>query len=313
MLTAMPQQDFVSPSDGLAGWLQNRLANAEWIKSLRRMIMARLPFMILESDVREIVYANWRVPVASMARFIPPGVEVMEADGWTVLTVLTYKHGHFGPWLAGPLRRIFPSPLQSNWRLYVTRIGGVAPDRPTVLFLANIFDNVLYAVGTRMFSDAMLAQHASDFEHEYRQGRWMSRVAAQAGWHIRGGRAQQAVLPGPFQAFFKTYDEALRLLCLQDAAIAPVAGTDRLALAGIELPIDVATAVPLAVEAYEAGGLLTEFGATEMPFCFCVPQVKFRVISEQLMDKQPKTPNGFPSRRKSFLRRFFTKKRHPYL
>jgi uncharacterized protein YqjF (DUF2071 family) len=169
---------FVSPRKGFLGWLQNSLANMQLPKQVRRTISARLPFPTLESDVSNIVYANWNVPLAAVDHLIPPGVKVIDVDGKTILTILTYAHGHFGPSAAGPLRRLFPSPLQSNWRLYVQSVAGKKPAKPTVLFLANIFDSDLYAIGTRIFSDVMHAHRAMDFNHQRRGRSWITQVRA---------------------------------------------------------------------------------------------------------------------------------------
>jgi len=247
---------------------------------------AHLPFPVLESDVRNIIYANWIVPLTTVEYLIPPGVEVVEIEGETILTVLTYSHGHFGPSIAGIFRRFFPSPLQSNWRLYVKAIAGTAPTSPTVLFLANIFDSGLYAVGTRVFSDVMLSHRAMQFEHRRTGNAWITRVSGNGSapsWEMRTLETVEAGLPSAFAAFFLDYTEALRSLCLQDAAIAPIPDIKKLAISEIELPIDIRSATPLLVETYSPGSLLKRLGATSRPFCFRVPNVTFRVLSEKPM------------------------------
>ena len=276
----------VSPDVGIVGRVQNRLAHAAWFKRLRRRVMAHLPFPVLESDVRDVVYANWVVPLEAVAHLIPPGVDVMAVDGSTILTVLTYAHGHFGPAAAGPLRRLFPSPLQSNWRLYVSGIDGRTPSVPTVLFLANVFDSALHAVGTRMFSDVMLAHVAGQFEHRRDGDMWTSRAGGTGSapsWTIRARETDDMGMPAQFASFFADRTEALRRLCLQDAAIAPVEDAKALAVSEIDLPIDIASVVPLRVESFEPGSLLREMQATAAPFCFRVPALRFRVLSERLL------------------------------
>jgi hypothetical protein len=282
----MIPSSFVSPIKGIAGRVQTWLANSRGFARLRRRIMAHLPFPVLESDVHDIVYANWVVPVRALAGVIPPGVEIVEADGSTILAVLTYAHGHFGPALAGPLRRLFPSPLQSNWRLYVRSIDGKACAVPTVLFLANIFDSALYAVGTRMFSDVMLAHHAARFEHHRTGEGSVSRASGPGSapaWEICGREATAVILPAAFKPFFPDHQAAVRWLCLQDAAIARVEGTNALARSDIDLPIDIASAEPLVAATGDPGPSLSALGATGASFCFRIPAVRFRVLSESLM------------------------------
>lgn len=279
---------FTSPHPGAFGTLQNRIANAALLRRVRRALFRRLPFLVLASDVRDIVYANWVVPTAAVARFVPPGVALVEADGHTILTILTYAHGHFGPALAGPLRRLFPSPLQSNWRLYVRAIDGRAPPVPTVLFLANMFDGALHALGTRLCSDVMLAHHAGDFVHDYAPDDWRSGApgpGSAPSWRLAGGRATDPALPAAFRPFFPDVQAAVAALCLQDAAIAPLTDRDALAYARIDLPIDPATATLLRVDRYRPGGLLRGIGAIDPPWCFHLPGVRFRALSETLLER----------------------------
>lgn len=277
---------YTAPATGFTARWQNRLANAVPLKRLRRATLGRLPFPVLESDVRDVVYANWIVPTAAVAHHVPPGVAIVEADGMTILTVLTYRHGHFGPALAGPLRRCFPSPLQSNWRLYVDTIDGHAPPASTVLFLANIFDTATHAMGTRLFSDVMVAHHGRNFVHRCTPDGWTSGVdrgGSAPDWTLTGGTAPVATLPPAFARFFPDHRAALDRLCLQDAAIAAVADIDALAWSDIDLPIDVTTIVPLDVTSFRPGAALRSFGATAVPFCFRVPGVRFRALSERIL------------------------------
>lgn len=272
----MAHNRFESPDRGPLGQLQNLLANSVGLARLRRAVFSRLPFPVLASDVRDVVYASWVVPLADVAGEIPPGVEVLARDGRTIVTALTYRHGGFGPVLAGPLRRLFPSPRQSNWRLYLAKPG-------VVLFVKNVFDSALYALGTRMFSDALPSHHAARFD--------LASDAAGCRLEIGGpgsapGLALEAVtaaaraLPPEFAPFFADWDEAVRFLCLQDAAVARIEGEAGLAYAEIDLPIDLGKVQPLAATACAPGDWLAARGVAGQPFCFRVPAVPFRVLSE---------------------------------
>lgn len=272
----MAHNRFESPDRGPWGRLRDRLANSRGLARLRRAVFSRLPFPVLASDVRDVVYASWVVSLDRIASEVPPGVAVLERDGRTIVTALTYRHGGFGPALAGPLRWLFPSPRQSNWRLYLARPG-------TVLFVKNIFDSALYALGTRLFSDALPSHHAARFDH----------LSDDAGCRVEIGgpgsapaltleavRTDARSLPADFAPFFATWDEAVRFLCLQDAAVARIEGEDGLAYARIDLPIDVATVQPLTATACAPGAWLAQRGVAGQPFCFRVPAVPFRVLSE---------------------------------
>jgi hypothetical protein len=272
----MAHNRFESPDRGPWGRFQDLLANSRGLARLRRAIFSRLPFPVLASDVRDVVYANWVVPLAAMANEIPPGVAVLERDGLTIITALTYRHGGFGPALAGPLRRLFPSPRQSNWRLYLARPG-------IVLFVKNIFDSALYALGTRLFSDALPSHHAARFDHASDAAGCRVDIGGPGsapGLTLEAVSTDVRALPTDFAPFFATWDEAVRFLCLQDTAVARIEGEPGLAHAQIDLPIDVAAVEPLTATACVPGAWLTARGVAGQPFCFRVPAVPFRVLSE---------------------------------
>jgi hypothetical protein len=89
-------------------------------------------------------------------------------------------------------------------------------------------------------------------------------------------------LPSEFSRFFSAWDEAVSALSLQDSAICSVAGLSMVAHAGISLPIDTSSIVPLEVSEYSPGEYLKSLGATRKPFGYLVPKVKFRVLWEKL-------------------------------
>lgn len=272
----MAHNRFESPDRGPWGRLQDGLANSRGLARLRRAIFSRLPFPVLASDVRDVVYASWVVPLDGFAGEIPPGVAVLERGGLTIVTALTYRHGGFGPALAGPLRRLFPSPRQSNWRLYLARPG-------IVLFVKNVFDSALYALGTRLFSDALPSHHAARFDHVIDDAGCRVEIGGPGsapGLKLEAVPVDTRTLPADFAPFFATWDEAVRFLCLQDAAVARIEGESGLAYAQIDLPIDVAKVQPLTATAGAPGAWLAVRGVAGQPFCFRVPAVPFRVLSE---------------------------------
>jgi len=60
--------------------------------------------------------------------------------------------------LLGPLRRLLPSPLHSNWRLYLEEEGGLA-------FIKNVVEHPLYTLGARFGADGLPAHLSSGFTH----------------------------------------------------------------------------------------------------------------------------------------------------
>ncbi len=268
--------------------LANGLGNVRWLRRIRRAVTRVTGIPVMASDVRDIGYASWVVPLRLVAHLVPRGVTLHVRDGKTILTVLTYRHGHFGPAFLGPLRRIFPSPLQSNWRLYLH----VPPEREgdeqdhNVLFLRNLFDSALYALGTRIVTDVMASQHARPFLHRREGARLTTQLDNRDGAALAlEMAAAPPELPPEFETFFAGWDKAVAWLTLQDAAIAKVSDEDRLSISAIDLPIDPATIVPQRAAHFVPGELLTRWGATGAPFCFFVPEVHFRALSDRLLPR----------------------------
>lgn len=281
------EMSFRSPRAGRIGAWQDRLGNAERWRAWRRACLRPFPFPRMRSDVRDIVYANWAVPIAAMSGLVPGRIALLARDGWTPVTVLTYRHRHFGPAWAGPLRRFFPSPLQSNWRLYVSEIDGVAVARPTVLFLHNIFDSALYALATRLMSDSLPSHLAAAFRHHHRDGRYETRIDGGSGSAPSFDLVAHATAdlgdPGELGRFAENPAALARLLCLQDAAVCPLGDGGALAEGEIDLPIDPGAIVPLDPVRYRPGALLRHIGCQDAPFCFAVPGVRFDVVSEHIL------------------------------
>ena len=279
---------FVHPSAGLIGQLANRLVASRPLLRARRALLSRLPSLQLASDVENVVYCTWVVDVAAVAHLVPRGITLASRDGRTLFTALSYAHRHFGPRIAGPLRRVFPSPLQSNWRLYVDTLPGGTPADGTVLFVKNVFDHPLYALGSRLFSDALPSHLARRFTHTVQGGCYDTLLSGGGGsapdLRCTAQATDDRTLPDAFAPFFNDWQDAVASLSLQHAAIAHVEDCDRLAYASIDLPIDVNAVRPLKTTGpVSGGGFLASIKATGEPMCFVAPDVAFRVLSERLL------------------------------
>jgi hypothetical protein len=274
------------PRAGRPGRLFAALANCTHFASVRQAVMSRLPFLTLHSDVRDVVYVSWLVDAAAAQTLLPPGVVLWQRDGKTPFTVLTYRHGHFGPALLGPLRKLLPSPLQSNWRLYLERTPAGAPAVPCVYFLKNIMASLPHALGTRLFSD-ILPTHLAD-------NMTLDVTATQAHCSIAGGAGsapaldvQAAItaahgLDADWQALFGNWHDAVAFLACQDAAIAHVPRNGKLVFGEIDLPVDVDQVQALTALRADCG-LLGQLPPMSKPFAFLVPKVPFKALSERLL------------------------------
>ncbi|ENX17237.1 hypothetical protein F895_01179 [Acinetobacter sp. CIP 64.2] len=176
---------------------------------LRRMIMRILPFMPLQSQVRNIVYLSWLVDVEQVRQRYPDPVTLWEKDGKTIFTILTYQHQHFGFAFLGKLRQLMPSPLQSNWRFYLD------DSQPkTVIFEQVIVDQALYVMGGRLASDVMPAQYASTFQHQRDEQVIHTEMSVDDHYSLKSdvqikGEKQ---LPAAWQCLFSTWEEAVQFL-----------------------------------------------------------------------------------------------------
>ncbi|MCS0627760.1 DUF2071 domain-containing protein [Telluria mixta] len=272
------------PFPGLPGRVLEGLLNARGLARLRHAVFSRLPFPVLQSDVADVVYVTWMVDARAAAALLPAGLRVWEHDGRTPLTVLTYRHGHFGPVLAGPLRRLFPSPLQSNWRLYLD--GPLPPGAPqqTVWFLENMMDSGAYVAVTRLFSDIMRTHRPARFTHGRAGNGFATRIEPGAGsapalaYTVAPGA--QPVLPPAFAAAFGSWDDAVKMLACQDAALGWSARLGKPVLSHIDLPVPLDAVQPLVPAGPVACSLLDNLPAAGEPLCFLVPRVPFRVLSE---------------------------------
>ena len=282
---------YVHPRAGAFGRLLGALANSRAIATARRALLSRLPFPVLESDVRDVVYMTWMVDAARAAVHVPrlpDGLSLWTANGLTPFTILTYRHGHFGPSLLGPLRALCPSPLQSNWRLYLRGSTADVPAAPTVLFVRNVMDSLVYALGTRLFSDALPTHLAASFEFDGTPARGSLAVHSGAG-SAPGLQAAWAAtvdrtLPPAFAAAFADWPAAIDYLTLQDAAIAPVPHLGRLALAEISLPADVGSITRITLDDARFGCPFVEsLAPAGPPLCFHLPNVRFRALSERIL------------------------------
>ncbi len=280
-----PSAIYRHPSDTLFGRMLPRLLHAPRWTRLRRALSRRWPMPALVSDVRDVVYVSWWVDVRH-APSPPPGHHYLVHAGRTPYTILSYRHGHFGPALAGPLRSLLPSPRQSNWRWYLRRDddpGGT----PVVLFDRNVMDQLAFVAGARAFSDAMQPHLSTRFKHV---------VGADGGGHTRieGGQGSAPGLhlkwhaaadwqDAAWTAAFGGHQALLCFLTCQDEAIARTCD-GRWASTRIALPVEIVQLQPLQLEGEPQCPRLQAMGvALHEGLAFRLPRVPFRVVSERLL------------------------------
>jgi hypothetical protein len=139
------------PLRGLAGRIVEMAANSR----LLRAYCEWLPPLAFLSDITDVIYVNYLVEADRLEPFVPVGLELQRlgrAGRYALFTHLTYRHGHFGPRFFGSVRRLLPSPVHSNWRIYVvdphTGLRGI-------YFVTNAINSTPHALAARLLSEGM--------------------------------------------------------------------------------------------------------------------------------------------------------------
>ena len=203
---------------------------------------------VLVSDVRDVVYLNYLGAADRLEHLLPAGLELQRlgpARDLALFSILVYRHGHLGPRWCGPARRVLPSPLQSNWRLYVRdpRTG-----RDGVHFLTMTMSRPLYVLGSRLLAEG-LPVHTS--------GRTQVRSRADGGFTALvepgpGGPDLRAELvpadartATPWRRAYPTYAAMLADVVPQNRGLAVAADGRHVIRQEIQVELDLDTCRPL--------------------------------------------------------------------
>lgn len=241
------------------------------------------------SDIRDVVYVSYLVPAEVLAALVPEGLELQRlGDGgrWALFTFLTFRHGHFGFELLGPLRRLLPSPIQSNWRIHVRdpRTGTLG-----ISFLTNAMSATLPSLAARLLSAAMPAHvfaradlaRAADGEITLRldpgQG---SAPDAQASLRP----CEAPVADGPWAECFGSFAGFLAYCVPQDRAMSTEPRRRRVIRQEIRLGIPLDRCTPLAGDVRSRAA--RSVAGDARPWVFHVETVRFR-FAEETYDALP--------------------------
>lgn len=274
------------PDGGLLGRLADFVANSRVLGAL----VEPAPVPVMVSDIRDVIYVNYVVEAARVEHLVPEGLELQRLgpDGrYALFTWLTFRHGHFGFAFMGPLRRLLPSPVQTNWRIHVRdpRSG-----RQGITFLTNAVDVTPPAIAARLTTEAM-PMHVLSEAILTRGDDGSIRLRLDPG----GGSAPDAecslrpvekpVFEGPWRACWPDFDAFLRYCVPQDRALSSQPWLDRVTSHEIHLGID--PAVCVALDGVVRSRRAAEFVGDARPVCFRVPAVSF-VFASEIHDPLPR-------------------------
>jgi hypothetical protein len=267
------------PAAGIAG----RIVTAVGESRFPRALLRYLPTLSMASDIVDVVYINYLVPASRLEPLVPPGLDLQRLgpDGaYALFTALTYRHGGFGPRLLGPLRRMLPSPLQSNWRIHV-----VDPSSGLrgVYFVTTAIDNTLYALGARTLSDGM-PMHLVKGRVAWREDGGIDLLldpGAGSGPDLdaRLHPISEPELSPPWSLCFTGWRDFLAYTVPQDRMLTSHGWQDYYSRLEIRLDIPLEICEPLGGEVRSRAAHAIAGNAE--PLCFRVPRVAFRFDKEE--------------------------------
>jgi len=267
--------------------LFGRLLNGVAASRLARAFGELLPPVAFMSNITNVIYANYLVEAECLTPLVPWGLELQRLgpdgkDGkYALFTHLTYQHGHFGPQLLGPLRRFMPSPVQSNWRIYVRDPD---TDRSGIYFVTTAISQTLPALLARLLSEG-IPMHVEQRGLVTANGDGSFEVCLDPG----AGSApdlvmslQPASLPvlaPPWNTCFGSFRDMLAYCVPQDRAMSSQPWYNRVTRQEIELGIPLDACEPLTgtIVSKAAQAIIGEAQA----LCFRVPQVTLRFKHEE--------------------------------
>src|SRR6185503_3869746 len=264
---------------GLLGRVADLLANSRFVRAFTEIP----PPLAMVSDITDVVYVNYVVDASRLEPLVPPGLELQKVgDGGrlAVFTFLTFRHGHFGPRLLGPLRRLLPSPIHTNWRIHVRdpRTG-----KEGIHFVTNAIASTPHALGARLMSEGMPMHVLASAELRSEGGRYLLKLdpgdgtAPDAEADLRLAAAPPA--SGPWSAAFGSWKEMLGYIVPQDRGFSTQPWHGRVTRQEIRLQIPIEACQPL--EGSVASRAAAAIVGDAEPFCFRVAKVSFRFDGEE--------------------------------
>lgn len=270
------------PSQSIVGKLVNLLATSRFARAVCRM----LPLFAFRSDITDVIYVNYLIPAERVLPLVPQGLSLQRLgpEGrYALFTFLTYRHGHFGPRLLGPLRALFPSPIHSNWRIHVEdpRTG-----KQGIFFVTNTIASTFQALGARLMSEGM-PMHVMAKGDIARDAEGAVTVLVDPGAgsgpdadiHLRPGKAPDP-LPAPWSDCFPSFRDFLAYCVPQDRAMASQPWQDTVSRQEIDLGIPFDACEPLEGEVRSKAA--ESIAGDAKPLCFRVAKVGFLFSGEDL-------------------------------
>ena len=268
------------PSNHVLARLADLVANSRLLGA----ILEPLPEFAMVSDIRDVVYVNYLVPAERLLSLVPHGLELQRLGPngeYALFTFLTFRHGHFGFRVMGPLRRLMPSPVQSNWRIHVRdpRTGTLG-----IYFVTNAVTAVGAAFPARLLTEGM-PMHVLRAGDVTRADDGALHVSLDPGAgsapdaDVKLRPADALAFPDDtWRACWSDYRAFLAYCVPQDRAMSTQPLRARISRQEIQLgiPLDACEPMTGTVISRAAHAIVGD----APPFCFRVAAVQFRFIAE---------------------------------
>jgi hypothetical protein len=268
------------PASGLIARGADLIANSRVFGAL----LKPLPALPMRSDVCDVVYVNYLVPAERLEPLVPEGLELQRVGPmgkYALFTFLTFQHGRFGVAYPEWLRRWFPSPVQTNWRIHVR---DPETKREGIYFVTNGVTTLLHAFGARLLTEGM-PMHLLEHAEVKRSGTGKLNVTLARG----SGSAPDAELElqpsdaaptmqGAWAECWPTFGAFLEYCVPQDRAFASQALKRRVTRQEIQLGIQAAQCKPL--DGMVKSNAAKNIAGDALPLCFHVAKVNFYFAGE---------------------------------
>lgn len=267
------------PSGGPLARAADALANSRLFGAL----LEPLPEVEMRSDITDVVYVNYLLPAERVERLVPPGLELQRLgpEGrYALFTFLTYRHGNFGFGALGPLRRLLPSPVQTNWRIHVV---DPRTQRRGIYFVTNAVTSTPIALGARMTTEAM-PMHVLAHADVARDPDGTMRVSLVPGkgsgpdCELTLRPSEAPAMEGAWRECWDDYRAFLAYCVPQDRAMSSQPLRRRVSRQEIDLGIPLDACEPMAGEVSSRAA--RAIAGEAAPLCFRVPSVRFSFAVE---------------------------------
>ncbi|MEO1994969.1 MAG: DUF2071 domain-containing protein, partial [Planctomycetaceae bacterium] len=271
------------PTRGAADRVLTPLANAAGLRDLIRSTARIVPVPVMASDITDVVYLNWLVPAERVAGWLPAPLKLHCLGNRTFVSLLTYRHGHFGPRFLGPMRCLMPSACQTNWRLYVEPVCADEP-RDAIYFFKTALDHSGLAVASRLMADGLPSHRPLRIDHTRSDDRLVTWIepGVGSGPDLKSTVriSEQRELPTDLAEHFSDWEQLVRYLVDQNRGSSVHPAQSGICQSKISIPIAIEAVQPAAVVGTVESRLLAPVIDGCRCFAFVVPQVSFLALGE---------------------------------